>query len=143
MVISLGFRMGQYRDDDHREDAPRFNISKIFLPLSMDLVGYIIHVFQSPLSNHRNSYFWQMWLTQPIRLLPSFRKRMEILRNIYWTHHARFHHFDEVYTIQHERNALKFMIRRLPQILQNLMVPRIFHLRTLLYEVLLTFGTIF
>ena len=83
---------------------------KIFLPLSKDRVGYIIHVFQSLLSNRRNSYFWQMWLTQPIRLLPSFRKRMEILRNIYWTHHVRFHHFDEVYIIQHERNALNFMV---------------------------------
>ena len=24
MVISFEFRMGQYRDDDHREDAPHF-----------------------------------------------------------------------------------------------------------------------
>ena len=26
MVISSGFRMGQYRDDDHREDASHFHI---------------------------------------------------------------------------------------------------------------------
>ena len=83
---------------------------KVFLPLSKDLVGYIIHVFQSLLSNHQNFYFWQMWLTQPIGLLPSFQKMMETLRNIYWRHHVQFHHFDEVYTIQHERNALKFLI---------------------------------
>ena len=24
MIISSEFRMGQYRDDDHREDAPHF-----------------------------------------------------------------------------------------------------------------------
>ena len=81
-----------------------------FLPLSKDQVGYIIHVFQSLLSNHRNSYFWQMWLTQPIGLLPSFQKMMETLRNIYWRHHVRFHHFDEVYIIQHERNALNIWV---------------------------------
>ena len=29
MAISSEFRMGQYRDDDHREDAPHFNISSL------------------------------------------------------------------------------------------------------------------
>ena len=115
--------------DFHQNWSPRtgtlfigYVLSQIILPLSKDLVGYIIHVFQSPLSNRRNSYFWQMWLTRPIRLLLSFRKRMGIPRNICWTHHVRFHHFDEVYIIQHERNALKIWVL----ILQNIMVSRSF-----------------
>ena len=28
MVISYAFQMGQYRDDDHREDAPHFSKNK-------------------------------------------------------------------------------------------------------------------
>ena len=30
MVISFEFRMGQYRDDDHREDAPHFTSDEKF-----------------------------------------------------------------------------------------------------------------
>ena len=136
----------------HRNWSPRTGtlfigcvLSQIILPLSKDRVGYIIHVFQSLLSNRRNSYFWQMWLTRPIRLLLSFRKRMGILRNIYWTHHVRFHHFDEVYIIQHERNALNISLKFFLEILQNFIVSKSFQLRTLLLKlkVLLTFGTIF
>jgi len=31
MVISSEFRIGQYKDDDYREDAPHFNIREIWI----------------------------------------------------------------------------------------------------------------
>ena len=31
MVISSEFRIGQYKDDDHREDAPHFDIREIWI----------------------------------------------------------------------------------------------------------------
>ena len=34
MVISSKFRMGQYRDDDHRQDAPHF-IVEMILPIKL------------------------------------------------------------------------------------------------------------
>ena len=55
MVISSEFRMGQYRDDDHREDAPHFTYSLIhntrdpfwlsevsYTKGQEDLVGFIL-----------------------------------------------------------------------------------------------------
>ena len=44
MVISPEFRMRQYEDDDHEEDAPHFGGKSVFLP-GAKLAG-----------NHRNIY---------------------------------------------------------------------------------------
>ena len=46
MVISSDFRMEQNRDDDHREDAPRFTISKETLE-SDDICDHSGAVFQN------------------------------------------------------------------------------------------------
>ena len=39
MVISSEFRMGQYRDDDHREDAPHLTIVNHGLPVKIIFIG--------------------------------------------------------------------------------------------------------
>ena len=39
MVISSEFRMGQYRDDDRREDAPHLTIVNHGLPVKIIFIG--------------------------------------------------------------------------------------------------------